>query len=133
VAFDMAGLGGAAIVVPVEINGEGPFDFVLDTGATFTCLDQKFAEDMKLPEQGGQIGIGVGIESKGQVKLVRINTLRVGTASASQLSACVIDLGQAKSLGLDVKGSLGLNFLKSYRVTIDFTRKVIQLQEPEAN
>ncbi|HEU0076709.1 MAG TPA: hypothetical protein VFQ76_03610 [Longimicrobiaceae bacterium] len=29
----------AAIIVPVFVNGVGPFDFVLDTGATFTCLE----------------------------------------------------------------------------------------------
>jgi|GEM_PF-3917599 len=34
VEFALAGPGGAALLVPVFVNGEGPFDFVLDTGAT---------------------------------------------------------------------------------------------------
>jgi hypothetical protein len=50
---------GAAILVPVKINGQGPYTFVLDTGATFTCIDQKLVDQLKLPETRGQIGVGI--------------------------------------------------------------------------
>ena len=37
------------IVVPVTINGSGPYDFVLDTGSNNTMLDQKLADKLALP------------------------------------------------------------------------------------
>ncbi len=130
VSFELAGPGGAALIVPVQINGQGPFNFVLDTGATLTCVDQGLVEQLKLPEQKGVFGAGATIRGEGNVKLVSISSLQVGTATATDLNGCDIDLGSLKAIGADVKGLLGLNFLKSFKVTIDFERKVLQLEKP---
>ena len=130
VSFELAGPGGAAIIVPVQINGQGPFNFVLDTGATLTCIDHKLVEQLKLPEQKGVFGAGATVRGEGNVKLVSINSLKVGTATATDLNGCSIDLGNLQAIGADVKGLLGLSFLKSFKLTIDFERKVLQLQKP---
>src|ERR1041384_5907620 len=50
VPFDLAPPNDAAIIVPVKINGRGPYKFVLDTGATFTCIDQKLVDELKRSE-----------------------------------------------------------------------------------
>ena len=47
VPFTLAGPGGAAIVVPVKINDTGPYNLVLDTGATLTCLDRALVERLQ--------------------------------------------------------------------------------------
>jgi predicted aspartyl protease len=130
VRFKLVGIGGAALIIPVHVNGEGPFNFVLDTGATITCVDQALAEQLKLPQKRGQIGVGATIRGTGRVELVGIETLQVGTAKASDLTACALDLQPVKALGADIQGLVGLNFLKSYRVTLDFERSVVLLQEP---
>jgi predicted aspartyl protease len=130
VSFELAGPGGAALLVPVKIDGQGPFNFVLDTGATLTCIDQKLAEELKLPEQRGQFGVGVTVRGEGNMKLVRVGSMEVGTAAASGLSACVIDLQNMQALGVDIRGLVGLNFLKSFRVVIDFQKETLQLQKP---
>lgn len=133
VRFELAGPGGAAIIVPVRINGEGPFNFVLDTGATLTCVDQELAKRLNLPARPGQIGMGAGINSRGQLQLVGISSLEVGTAKGQDLAAGALDLGNLRSIGLDVDGLIGLNFLKSYLVTLDFERKVLRLQTPQGD
>ncbi len=130
VGFELAGPGGAAIVVPVLINGEGPFNFVLDTGATITCIDRELVNRLKLPEQRGQIGIGAGVKNQGNVQLIKVNSLQVGSAKAENLNACTLDLQHIRGIGLDANGLVGLNFLKSYRITIDFQRNVVQFQKP---
>src|SRR5687767_10637904 len=56
VQFKMAAPNDAAIIVSVKVNGQGPYDFVLDTGATFTCVDNELAEQLKLPEWKGSFG-----------------------------------------------------------------------------
>ena len=129
VRFEMAPPNDAAIVVPVEINGKGPYKFVLDTGATFTCIDTKLVEELKLPEWKGQFGVAVITPSEGSVRLVSVDTLEVGNAKASHLQACTIDLQQMKRMGLDVRGLVGLNFLKSYRMSIDFEKRVLKLEK----
>ena len=44
--------------------------------------------------------------------------------------ACSIDLQNVQALGADIKGLLGLNFLKSFQVTFDFKRSILTLQKP---
>ena len=111
-SFELAGPGGAALVVPVHLNGEGPYSFVLDTGATLTCVDQVLADSLNLPESAGRIGVGAGIRGSGRMQLVSVDSLRLGATSAFELTACAIDLSQLETAGLDVHGLLGLNFLR---------------------
>jgi len=127
VAFTMAGQGGAAIVVPVEINGTGPYQLVLDTGATMTCLDRGLVERLELPKPVGMVGYGATIGQAGAVSLHRIDTLAVGGITAKRLNACALDLQSVRKVGLEVDGLLGLNFLRSFRVTLDFKRNVLTL------
>src|SRR5216110_934319 len=127
VPFKLATPNDAAIIVPVKINGHGPYDFVLDTGATFTCIDQKLVDELKLPESRGQFGVGVLTPTEGAVKLVNVDTLEVGNVKATQLKACAIEFSRLQTDGLDAHGLVGLNFLKSFRMTVDFKKRLLHL------
>jgi predicted aspartyl protease len=129
VAIEFAGPGGAALVVPVFVNGEGPYDFVLDTGATLTCIDQRIAEDLGLPERRGG-GIGAGATEAGRVRIVRIDSLRVGQSLATEIDGCVLDLAHTEAIGVEIDGLLGLNFLRAFRITLDFERNVVVFEKP---
>lgn len=120
VPIRLAGPGGAALLVPVRVNGEGPFEFVLDTGATLTCVDETLADSLALPEARGRTGVGAGVRGGGAMRLVEIDSLSVGEARARGLTGCALDLAQFRSMGLEAHGLLGLNFLTSFRVTLDF-------------
>jgi hypothetical protein len=45
------------IVVPVQINHSGPYEFVVDTGAQVTTVDMALAADLHLLAEG-TIGVG---------------------------------------------------------------------------
>jgi predicted aspartyl protease len=124
-----AGPGGAALTVPVLVNGEGPYDFVLDTGATLTCIDRRIADDLGLPERRGG-GIGAGATETGRVGIVRIDSLRVGQSLATELDGCILDLAHTQTIGVEIDGLLGLNFLRAFRITLDFERNVVIFEEP---
>jgi len=128
VHFELARPNDAAILVPVKINGQGPYTFVLDTGATFTCIDQKLANELKLPEWQG-LGVGIIGPTGGNIRLVTLDTLEVGTVKASDLKACTIDFKQMNGAGLDAQGLVGLNFLKSFRLSIDFKTRLLKLEK----
>ena len=130
IEIEWAGPNEAALLVPVHVNGTGPYSFVLDTGATLTCVDEVLARELSLPEPAGQRGIGAGIGTAGRIQLVNIDSLRVGEARAFDLPACSLDLGMAEQIGIEIDGLLGLNFLRSFRVGLDFERDIVTLQEP---
>lgn len=130
VSFELAGHGGAAIIIPVHLNGHGPHSFVVDTGATLTCIDESLADSLGLPERIGAVGMGAGIGQSGRMRLVRVDSIQVGETRAFDLTACAISLDELQQVGLDADGLLGLNFLRSFRVTFDFERNVLHLDEP---
>lgn len=131
VPIRLAGPGGAALLVPVRINGRGPYDFVLDTGATLTCVDAALADSLGLPGATGQRGIGAGIQGRpGSMRLVEIDSLSIGNARAEGLTGCALDLAQIRSMGIETRGLVGLNFLTSFRVTLDFAADRLILTRP---
>ena len=131
VAWDWAGPNEAALVVPVHVNGSGPYSFVLDTGATLTCVSEALATELSLPSSTGQVGFGVGVGGSGRMRLVRLDSIRLGAARAEDLPACALDLTAAEKAGIEFSGLLGLNFLRSFRVVLDFERGVILLHQRE--
>ena len=122
--------GAAAVVVPVRINGQGPFRFILDTGSSLTCLDTGLAKKLDLEPRAGVVGKGFGVASEGRVDMVTIKRFEVGSSGARQLTACTLDLETIRASGLDVDGLVGLNFLREYRVIIDFERRALKLEAP---
>ena len=124
--------GNAAMVVPVHINGVGPLNFALDTGATLTCVDRAVASRMELPETRGLPGITAGAAAVGEIRVVILDSLRVGGAGMIELPACVVELAHARQVGVEIDGLLGLNFLRAYRVGIDFDRRILSLTNPSA-
>ncbi|MGH7565515.1 MAG: retropepsin-like aspartic protease [Gemmatimonadota bacterium] len=130
VAFRMAGPQDVAILVPVRLNGTGPYDFVLDTGATLTCLHDDLADSLGLPEPAGMLGYGAGVGSGGGIRLVEIDSIAVGAAQAFDLTGCVLDLAQARAIGIEADGLLGLNFLGEFHVQLDFEHDILTLSAP---
>ena len=132
IPFRLAGPGGAALLVSVHIDGRGPYQLVLDTGATLTCLDQPLVAELGLRQARGAVGVAAGVGGSGRLRLYRVDSLRVGGALLEDLSVCAVDLAHIAALDRDVKGLLGLNVLRNVRVTMDFDRNVVRLEAPEA-
>lgn len=120
----------SAMLVSAYVNGHGPVDLILDTGATLTCLDDSLTTELKLPRRAGVVGVGAGVGMAGPLRLVRVDSLRVGAAAATNITVCSLDLRALQQVSPGARGLLGLNFLKAFRVNIDFKRRVLQLTAP---
>jgi len=67
--------------------------------------------------------------TEGNIKLVSIDTLEVGNVKATEMKACAIEFSRLQTGGLDARGLVGLNFLKSFQVKIDFKKRILQLEK----
>ena len=128
IAFEMAEPNEMAMIVPVMIDGKGPYDFVLDTGATLTCVAESLASELALDEPRGMLGRGATLGGGGPMRLVQIDSIVVGTIEVNDVTACAIDLSDLENFGLEIDGLLGLNVLTNFRVTIDFERQILRLE-----
>ncbi len=112
------------IVVPVTINGAGPFDFLVDTGNTDTIIDKKLAEELYLPP-AGKIILETA-QGEAVTPLVQTDSLSMGSAMVHGLNLCVVN--HYADLLPKVRGSLGEDFLRSFDLLIDNRRHLIQLE-----
>jgi hypothetical protein len=115
------------IIVPVEINHTGPYDFMVDTGAQITTVDPALASALHLKIQGTAGIIGVGYYT--HPPLTQLDSVQAGSHTVDAVLAVVQDPGQVQTADPRVRGILGLDFLEHFDVLIDYPRGLICLDE----
>lgn len=98
-AFDQA----LRMTVPVFLNGKGPFQFVVDTGANSSVVSTEVAGVCNLPDAGA--APVHGIISAEPAPLALVSRVRVGSVVSANLKLPVVPqsrLGAAGILGLDM-------------------------------
>jgi hypothetical protein len=115
------------IVVPARANGEGPFSFALDTGASRSFLSPELARRLGVAtvEERAATGAGGAV----RVSAGRLTSLAVGGASVRDHAIAVGDFLPAigTAAGAELDGIIGYNFLREFQVTIDYPRARLEL------
>jgi len=113
------------IELPVYINGDGPHNFTLDTGAGGTVMDPALAEKLGLDVQAVQ-GIARGLGGDMQLKMAKAESLSVGDAKITNNQLVVMDSSKVSPKGkLIENGIIGYDFLKNFETVIDYPSKQI--------
>lgn len=115
------------IVVPVEINHTGPYDFMVDTGAQITTVDPALSSALHLKAIGETGFIGVGFHSR--VPFVQLGLLKAGSHAVEAVLAVIQDPGQVQASDPRVRGILGSNFLEHFDVLIDYPHNLLCLDD----
>ena len=104
------------LTIPVMINGQGPFPFVIDTGADRTVISRELAATLNLPS-GPHVSMhdSAGVDD---VQTAVIERLDVGKRTIANVDAPL--LGE-KDLG--ALGMLGIDSLHDQHVVMDFKTK----------
>jgi predicted aspartyl protease len=108
------------MTAPVWINGQGPFAFVVDTGANRSVISAELAAQLGLTE-----GPSEPLNDAGGVEMARtvVVDLRVGGRGETQLTLSVLP---ASTVGGD--GMLGVDRLAGERLTLDFHDQVLRIE-----
>ncbi|MFL6515177.1 MAG: aspartyl protease family protein [Chthoniobacterales bacterium] len=129
VRFRLAGGAQPLILVPVEVNEHGPFDFFLDTGAGTSLLSLELASKLNVKVLGSKQGQSAG--GAVSVSLAKVDSVAVGTARLPEVDVGIVDLKQiGAAVGAKIDGDLGYNFLKSFRISIDYEKCQLRLDDP---
>lgn len=111
--------GATLVLVPVTIQGKGPYTFALDTGASISLIAASLAHQLGLPATGASqpiTGIG-GVEQAEFVKISKWSTGPIHLPSVSIASAAIpVDRGSGfvGLLGSDIWSRFG-------RFTLDYS------------
>jgi hypothetical protein len=110
-------LQGALIVAPVTINGSGPYDFLVDTGAQITTIDSRLAEQLNLRTEG-VTGVS-GVADFGRKNFVRLTQAEIGGHVVNDVLAVVDDLVQLHHADEKIRGIVGEDYLAHFDLLID--------------
>jgi hypothetical protein len=107
------------MLAPVTINGQGPFQFLMDTGANVSCVSRDLAERLGLAAlPPSRVHTAVGVRERPGVL---IDTLQVGDRRRRGVHATALALDK----GLD--GVLGVDWLDGQRLEMGFKARSLAI------
>jgi hypothetical protein len=110
------------LTVEVRVNGRGPYQFVVDSGADTSVVGLRIARDLELP-----LGTPVTLNNmtdRNVVDRVRVDELSLGPSIIRDLQLPALreaDLGGA--------GMIGIDALARQRLMMDFEKRLIRVED----
>jgi hypothetical protein len=120
------------LLMPVEVNGQHLGNFLIDTGAVTTVVSHGMAKNLGITEDSAgarlQVPMG-GIGGRdGSVLMVPNVTLKTPTASEHLDAVVSINMRElSKMVQTEISGVVGYDFLRHYKLTLDYYKAEIRL------
>jgi predicted aspartyl protease len=110
------------LTVEVHINGHGPYQFVVDSGADTSVVGRRIAQDLQLP-----IGTPVllnGMTERSIVDRVKVDSLTLGPSTIEDLQ-----LPALSETDVGGQGMIGIDALVRRRILMDFEKRLIKVED----
>lgn len=121
---------GGWIIVSVRVNGEGPYDFIVDSAATRTAVYQRLADQHEFkPAQRPRLRV-LGLTETRYLPAWEIGDVEIGGVVMRDHEGVVLDDWPAPLVS--PHGVLGLDFLARFVIRIDTERQIMALYAPGA-
>jgi predicted aspartyl protease len=108
------------MTAPVKVDGQGPFAFIVDTGANQSVISRELAAQLHLPT--GPVGPLNGVAGVLMTETA-VATLDVGGAVRAGVTLSVLP-----EAGIGAAGMLGLDGLENKRITLDFRAETLRIE-----
>ena len=108
--------------VEVQVNGQGPYRFIVDSGADTSAVGLRIAHDLELPL--GTAAILNGTTSRDIVDRVKVAQLTLGPTTISNL-----ELPALREVDLGGDGLIGIDALSRQRLMMDFEKRLIKVED----
>lgn len=120
------------ISVETEFDGNEHLNVILDSGASSSVISAAAVDRLKLADQiiKGQTANVTGAAGITEnVQMLFVRKCRVADVQQSNLRALVLDFDAInETAGFEQSGILGGDFLRNFKLTIDFSRSMLALQ-----
>lgn len=118
------------VYIPVMVNGEGPYRFVLDSGAGLTVISTEIVDRLGLERSGQLPAVGTGGTEVGS--FVVLDSVSVGDAVMIDLVAGELDLSTLNQfVQEEIEGILGYELFSRFVVQIDYGDSLLTLFMPD--
>jgi predicted aspartyl protease len=110
------------MAVDVQVNGQGPFRFIVDSGADRTVIGAALARRLNLPA-----GKPVRLNSMAgalRVETVELENVMIGTSAVPNILAPALP-----EQNIGAQGLIGIDALAEQRLLMDFEQKTVTVQD----
>lgn len=114
--------------VSAMVNGEGPYDFIIDTGATATVVFQNLATLQAMPQIDAPPRRILGLVGSERLPVRAIGEVTLGPVGLTGLESVVIEDWPAPRR--TPQGVIGLDLLSKFVLRFDARRQVIEFRNP---
>lgn len=116
---------GNNIVVRAQVNGKGPYEFILDTGASMSLVSPQLAKQLAL-NGTGQVTVH-GVEG-GAVRATtsQLASLAIGRASVADITVVIQPIPVLNRK--EIVGLLGQDYLNHFVMNLDTANKTVHLK-----
>jgi predicted aspartyl protease len=129
VLFKLARLDKPLILLETKVNKKGPFCFALDTGAGMTIISTKLAKKLKIKTANLNKVTATGAGGDVEICFGIVKSLETGGKQVERLEVAVMDLTHInKVVTTNIDGFIGYNFLKKFRITINYPRQMVTFE-----
>src|SRR5687768_12331436 len=107
-----------AVIVPVSIDGRGPFPFLLDTGSSHSVVSKSLADQLALRFVARtSVLTSTGREWR---PVVSLDQTTIGGVQSEGLLASVTPSAQLDVVARGIEGVIGQDFLIGLNYTLDY-------------
>ena len=110
------------LTVEVRVNGRGPYQFLVDSGADTSVIGVRLARELQLPL--GTPAMLSDMTSRHLVARVKIARLTLGPTTISDLQVPAL-----REIDVGGDGMIGIDALVRQRLMMDFEKKVIKVED----
>jgi hypothetical protein len=110
------------MTVEVNVNGRGPYRFVVDSGADTSVVGWKIAQNLQLP--AGSPAFLNGMTASARVDRVLVDELKLGSSTIRNLEVPAL-----REIDLGGEGMIGIDALVQQRLMMDFEKRLIKAED----
>jgi tetratricopeptide (TPR) repeat protein len=113
--------------VEVKLNGQGPYRFVIDSGAGFVVVSKRVAKQLKLRTLASG-GTSRGVSGTGTFPIVYgiLDHLSLGGMTMQSVPTYIREIHDSGHTPVD--GYIGLSVLGQFRAAVDYERYMLELR-----
>src|SRR5437879_4985700 len=112
------------IFTEITINGRGPYNFAIDTGATQTVISEKLVAEMGLQPITSTVVYGIGGAGKVDTKLYVVKEMAVGDVKIKNIPVGTFNDPLVSQLA---DGILGTAVLSDFIITVNYPANQLEL------
>ncbi|MGN6395980.1 MAG: aspartyl protease family protein [Mucilaginibacter sp.] len=123
------------IIIQLNINNKGPFNFILDTGVGLMLItDPKLVDSLNIPNRRTLKIAGIGEGDDFEAYATSALDIRVRSLRSYDVAAAILKtdhFGLSNYAGMPIHGLLGYEFFNNLAVKIDYADSTLSVWRPK--